>query len=928
MDKNNKKKEAGKRWDIQPWIRGMGRIWTILFSAIKIAAGALATVLLICLVCGFVFAGILSSYLEDDILPSAYLDLDSFALDKTSFLYYVDGDGKIQKLQQIYASEDRQWAEYEDIPEALIQATVAIEDKRFFEHQGVDWFTTIKACASMFFGDGKAGGSSLTQQFIKNYTQEDSVTVQRKVLEIIRAVQFEKRYDKEVVLEWYLNTIYLGNGCGGVRSAAAHYFGKEVEKLTIAECASLISITNNPTIFDPYRAAFSEGGKTGRERNRERQLIVLGEMYTQGWITREEYDEAVNQELVFRSGIKPEDRISTCSNESCGYKDTLGTFDQRDGEYHCPRCGRVVSASLDASQDVYSWFTEVVLEDVAKAFAEKNGIQWNEDSEKIIMEQIRRGGFHIYTTLDADVQAQVDKIYTNLDEIPDTLSGQQLQSGIVVIDNRTGDIVALSGGVGEKKDFDAWNRATDAEVQSGSSIKPLSIYAPGFEVGAISPATVIKDLPLQYDVDEETGAVSSPWPRNDNRRYSYSRTIFSAVVDSVNAVAANTLDGIGLSYSYNFAKSKFGLSSLVDKYVHSNGYVQTDQDYAPLAMGAQTFGVHVRDMSNAFATFANNGIYRTARTFTKVYDSDGNVVLDNKQESKELLSEKTVNYMNYCLTNAVDYGTGGGAIINGTAVAGKTGTTSSNKDRWFCGFTAYYTAAVWCGYDIPEVINMANGSYNPAARLWRKVMEPLHKGKAYVELYDSTKMVEVEICLDSGKIATDACRLDVRTLSGYSSSGFTRVDKVLVYEEDLPTELCNKHVLVDYCKTGHGTCSEYCHKFAQVDTSVSISLNGLVKLSPSEIQDILNAERYYLWDEFLLDNYIYLLNENGTDGSFKGLHNDANANVEAPYLVCPVHTQQAWEAYLAAHPPVQPSEPIQPDTPVVPGVPDNGTVAG
>jgi len=356
--------------------------------------------------------------------------------------------------------------------------------------------------------------------------------------------------------------------------------------------------------------------------------------------------------------------------------------------------------------------------------------------------------------------------------------------------------------------------------------------------------------------------------------------------------------------------------------VHSNGYVQTDRDYAPLAMGAQTFGVHVRDMTNAFATFANKGIYRQARTFTKVYDSDGNLVLDNTQQSKELLSEKSVNYMNYCLTNAVEGGTGTGAIISGTAVAGKTGTTSSNKDRWFCGFTGYYTAAVWCGYDIPEVINMANGSYNPAARLWRKVMEPLHKGKAYVELYDSSKMVEVEICLDSGKIATDACRLDVRTLPGNSSSGFTRVERVMVYEEDIPTDICNKHVLVDYCEAGNGVCTEYCHKFAAADPGVLVGLNGLVKLSPEEVQDILNAENYNLWDEFLLDNYIYLLNANGGDGVFKGLHNDANQNVDAPYIVCPVHTKEAWELYQAAHPPVQPSEPIQPDTPTDPVVPD------
>ena len=223
------------------------------WSLFKIALGAAATVLLIALVCAGVFIGTLGDYLQEDILTEASnWSMDDYDLEETSFIYYVDNDGNIQQLQQIYTTTDRQWASLEEIPEALINATIAIEDKRFCEHQGVDWITTVKACVNMFFGgDSQYGGSTITQQLIKNVTDEKSVTVQRKVMEIFRAQMFEKEYDKDTIMENYLNRIYLGKGCYGVKSAAAAYFGKELQSLTVADCASLISITNNPSLFNP-----------------------------------------------------------------------------------------------------------------------------------------------------------------------------------------------------------------------------------------------------------------------------------------------------------------------------------------------------------------------------------------------------------------------------------------------------------------------------------------------------------------------------------------------------------------------------------------------------------------------------------------------------------------------------------------------------
>ncbi len=887
MDEN-KKTKGEQSFNPQRLAAVLKRLWIILFTSFKVVIGAVSTVLLIGIVCGFVFVGMLANYLQEDIMPSSQMELGGYNMELTSTMYHVNSSGKIEVLQELYTTTDRKLCTYEEIPEALIHAAVAIEDKRFFEHQGVDWFTTIKAVAGMFFSDDTVGGSSITQQLIKNQTGEDSVTVQRKVLEFFRATYVEKKYDKNVIITEYLNSIYLGQKCSGVKSAAEAYFGKELQMLTIAECASLISITNNPSLFDPYNErVFEYAGemRNGFERNRYRQELVLAEMLSQGWITQEEYDEAYAQKLVLKSGIDNEDRWKVCENEKCDYQNIVSTYKKSGSKYYCPKCNKRVQITSDASQAVYSWFVDTVLEDVAKALAEKDGVEWNDSTEEYYKTLIGKRGYHIYTTLDMDVQKAVDKIYTDLDQIPATWSAQQLESGIVVVDNSTGDIVAMAGGVGKKTVFDAHSIATDAKLQSGSSFKPISVYAPAFESGTITPASIVKDLPFMYD--EEDG---SPWPRNDTKTYSYKRTIYSAIEDSVNAAATNTLSLIGVSYGYKYAKEMFGMSTLTNSYVRSDGTIATDRDYSPLALGAQTVGITVRDMTNAFATFANKGTFRYGRTFTKVYDTEGNLVLDNEQEQREIISGKTVDYINYCLTNAVYSGTGTRAKIAGTTVAGKTGSTSSFRDRWFCGYTKYYTAAVWCGYRTPEVINPVGGNYNVAAELWRKVMTPLHKDKPKAALYDSKKMVKTTVCLDCGKLATDACKIDAR--------GLNRTETVRVYKEDIPKESCDCHVIINYCS--NGVANDYCRHFAEAG-EVKLQNKALVKMTKSDVKELQAAKKFGLSSTHIKDDYVYLVDSKGNDASFKGFSNNINKNVNAPYKVCTKHTQGSWEDYKASH---------------------------
>lgn len=796
------------------WFRIVRGVFLTLWTALKVALGAGVVAAAMLFFTGVLFATMLGDYLQKDVIPNADFNVESFNLDQSSFIYYVDSEQNIQLMQQIYAETDRTWASYEEIPQDLIHAAVAIEDKRFYEHQGVDWFTTTKACINMFLGGSSTfGGSTITQQLIKNLTQEDDVTVRRKILEIFNALQFEERYTKEEVMEWYLNTIYLGHGRAGVKSAAKVYFGKNVSDLTTAECASLISITNNPSLYDPY---------TDEENNRKRQLIVLSEMLNQGYLDQAAYEEAVAQEMVFTS-VPVDDEVYTCPE--CGFTGTENKFQQNEeGGYTCPQCDSQVPIEKEEHNPYYSYFTDQVIRDVVSDLEEQTGYPYD-----VCLQMVKTGGYHIYATIDMDVQKQVDEIYADLENIPTTASTQQLQSAIVVVDNRTGDVVAMAGGVGEKTGYLTWNRATQSTLQAGSCIKPLTVYGPALELGAISPATAVFDGPLYRT------SSGNLYPLNESRSYSGMTTVLRGVSSSLNTVAVRVLDTIGAEYSFDFAKNQFGLSTLVD-HVTINGSEKTDIDYSPLALGALTYGVTVRDMTSAYATYANNGVWREGRTYSRVYDSDGNIVLNNVQQTRTVLSRRTVTYMNYMLQYAVNYGTGTPAQISGMNVAGKTGTTSNNSDRWFGGYTPYYTAVVWCGYDQPEQVVLTGTKTNPAVRLWKAVMAPLHEGLENRDLYDGSGLVAVSICSESGKAATDACRADPR-----GSCAKT----VYVLPEDRPDGYCDLHVMVEYCEAGKAMANSYC---AQIFDNV-VTKKGLVKMSDALKESYemagLNYEEFY-----------------------------------------------------------------------------------
>ena len=749
----------------------------------------IGTVLLTAFLAALIFACLFAVYVKNDLSQQAEWAADSFSLDQTSVIYYEDPTtGKYEVLQTLYGGSNSTWVEYDDIPKNLIHACISIEDKRFEKHQGVDWVTTLRACFKMFLGKSEAGGSTITQQLIKNLTGEKEVTVRRKLVEIYRALEFEKTHTKKDIMEWYLNIIPLGENCKGVQSASRVYFGKDVKDLSLAECASLIGITNNPSRYDPYIS------EANTRENKERQEVILTQMLKQGYINQEQHDEAVAEELVF-------------------------TNSSRDNS--------------DTSDDYYSWFEDQVIRDVVSDLCDKTGYEYD-----IVYKMVMTGGYQIYSTVNPEVQAAVDAVYEDLQSLPATASSQQLQSGIVIVDNTTGDVVALTGGVGRKQGSLVWNCATQSLLSPGSIIKPVAVYAPAIELGLITPATVMDDTPYSF-------TDSATWPKNLDSTYRGLVSVEEAVAQSINTVPVKLVAQMTPEYSYSFAKDKMGLSTLVSSYQSNTGEELSDVNLWALALGSLTRGVTVRSMTAAYASFANEGVWREARTYTVVKDANGQIILDNTQDSHVAMKDMTAWYITDMLETTVQTGTGTAAQLENMTVAGKTGTTSRDFDRWFAGYTPYYTSVVWCGYNDPEEIVLTDSETNPAIVMWKKVMEQVHQNLKNKAFKQPANLVEVTVCRDSGLLPSDACALDPRG---------ERTVRVTLSAHDVPTETCNVHKEVEICNASGHVANEYCaqvpgnstHKAALLDVSRAFPKNGVVVLDQAYaiLSDTLPAGYY------------------------------------------------------------------------------------
>ena len=718
--------------------------------------GVLGTLVLIGVCTAAMFAVIFMKYVDTNVKPNVSVRAEDYTMQMSSIIYYQDKEtGEWVEYQTIHGEQNRILADFDQMPDALWQAAVAVEDKRFFEHEGVDWRRTGGAVLNMFIGmKNTFGGSTITQQLLKNMTEDNDGTVNRKVREIFRALEFEKNYTKDQILELYLNTIAFGKGCYGVQTAAEYYFGKDVSELSVAECACLIAITNNPSMYGPMSTVVftrEDGTKvTAREKNKERQEMILDLMADPEvglcYLTQEEADAAKAEVLHFTDGSTSADDIV---NEATG------------------------------GIQINSWFVDQVILDVSNDLAEELNISVKEARLKLY-----NSGYNIYTTLDPDIQEIAESVYEDRSNLDVTSrSGQQLQSGITIIDPYTGNIVAMVGKVGEKTENLGWNYATGRR-QVGSSVKPLTVYAPALENNVITMASTFDNYPVRLLND-------NPWPKNSPQGYSGWTTLSTGVAKSINTVAVQVVEKLGLPESFAFATEKLGL-----------GLVAEDMNTSSLGLGGLTYGLNTEEMAAAYACFANGGVYNEPRTYVKVLANDNKtVILENTGESHVAMKETTAYFMNTLLQGVVNSGTGGSAKFSGSiAIAGKTGTTSENYDRYFVGYTPYYVAAVWTGYDQNEKISYSG---NPAITMWKKVMSQIHEGlEAKSFSKPSSGLERVEVCSDSGLLPTDACRADIR--------GESHVRTVEVAAGTAPRESCTLHKMVDYCVDGHCLATENC----------------------------------------------------------------------------------------------------------------------
>lgn len=551
---------------------------------------------------------------------------------------------------------------YSDLPQNLISAFVSIEDKRFYSHKGIDYKRSAGAILNFIFGGEKTyGGSTITQQLVKNITGNDAVLVKRKLSEAFSAIDLEKNYEKSEILEMYLNIINLSHGCRGVGAASEYFFSKDVSELDLCECACLAAITNNPTKYDPI---------SHPEANKKRRNIVLLCMLQEGYISKSEYELATRRDLKFSAMPKEERKYN-------------------------------------------SWYVDAVIKDVIGDFAKKYDIS-RENAAVLLY----KGGYKIYTAMDMEIQNILEDYFTDKENFPCDEKGEFPQSSMIIIDPYSGDVLGIAGGVGEKWGDRIQSYATDTKRPPGSAIKPLSVYAPAIERGIIKWSTIIEDSPIRVDDKTNQG-----WPSNANNKYTGNVNIKYAIANSLNTVAVKVLHDLGNEESFNFLTNELLINSLIK---------EKDMGDASLALGQPSRGITLRELTAAYSIF-QNGIMNPSKTYYKVTDKNGVVILDNSCSGHEVISEQSAGIMTKLLQTVVNDGTAAGYITlsDKSEIAGKTGTTQFSQDKYFIGYTPDLLAGVWQGYEMPRTIDCYRGNYSLC--IWDDVMSRIYEKTEYLQ---------------------------------------------------------------------------------------------------------------------------------------------------------------------------------------------------
>ena len=658
-------------------------------------------------------------------------------LNGNSIIYDSEGNVKAE----LSGDESRKIIKLEDMAELLPKAYVAIEDERFYSHSGVDFKRTAGAIGTFIIhrGGSSYGGSTITQQLVKNITDEKERTgiggITRKVKEWAKALKIERMLSKSQILELYLNVLYVGGegNLHGVELGAEYYFDKTAKNLTLEECAFLAGINSAPNGYNPYGEKGYEKNEDKAKKINNKTKTVLRKMLELQFINQEEYDkavEAVNNGLKFKKGTQ--------------------------------------------SSKIFSYHTDAVISRVIEDFMNEKG--WKREYATTY---VYGGGLKIYTTEKPDVQEQIEKIMVDKASTYQRKSSKnkdvKSQSAMVVIDNETGYVVGMYGGLGKKTESRGLNRCTQSPRSTGSSIKPIADLLPGLQEGKITASTMYLDSPTEF----ENGTYK---PKNDHSSYSGEMNLRNAVAKSHNIPFVKVMAEVTNPVATEYLK-KLGITTLSE----------TKDLGLSLAIGGLSNGITTLEMAGAYATVANNGVYRTPLIYTKVVNSEGETELEPKQEEVEVCSKQTAYIIKDMLTSVVKSGgTAPYCAIGGMDVAAKTGTTNADKDRWLCGFTNYYTGATWYGYDDPEEVHYDG---NPSGQIWAAVMKLLHKDKKNSKFEKPDGIVSVKVCSHTGLKATSKC-----------SSTYTEI----FAEGNIPESCDESGHYAEICSESGLLATEYC----------------------------------------------------------------------------------------------------------------------
>lgn len=704
------------------------RFWQLILTVFLVG------VISLCIVGSVLVIYVVRNFDAKEYLP----EFDKLSMETRSVIFTQNAAGEWEPYQNLLGGNSV-WTDLTDIPVDLQNAVIAIEDENFWQHDGVDWMRTVKATVNLalnrlfHIGTTEFGGSTITQQLIKITTQNDDHSIKRKVTEILTAIELEKNESsKQQVLEGYLNNMPMTGNLVGVGIGARYYFGKEVNELSLAECAVLASITNKPAYYDPYAHP---------EHVRQRQKTILGKMYELGMITRDEYVAAVNEELVFKNGA--------------------------------------------THQSVQDYYVDLVIEDVIADLMEEKGCTYAYAQNVVFY-----GGLNIYSAENPALQKRVEAIYADERNFPKHLAADDVttdpetgakkghgdpQTAFFCIDN-TGRVIATIGGRGQKEANRVLNRSTQSVRSPGSSIKPLSAYGPSIILNKVHYSSLVHDAPIIVG--------GKKWPHNYQKTTTPDNGWFTlgyALQESLNTVAVRLVQDLTPQTSFDYVTNTFRISTLVEAR-GSGGQIMTDIALAPMALGAFTDGVTAREMAAAYGVYSSGGYYNKPYTYIKVTqgeDEDSSTtLLTGGQKSSIAVDPQSCYVMLKLMERVAKYGTARttGKEWGDWPLFCKTGTSESKKDVYFAGGTPYYVATSWFGYDDNK--NLTGNQIYYSRTLWSKAMKALHRDLQIKELERPSGVSSYLYCEKTGMLATEACpKTDMGT-----------------YKNDFMPGYCTEHV--------------------------------------------------------------------------------------------------------------------------------------